>query len=321
MDSVPDLLVFGDAKLNPAHSGVQPREVDLSTRLTRKLRLNIPLVSTAMDLAIESRLAIVLAQEGGLGIIHHNLSPERQAMEVDLVKRSESGLSRDSITTEDLLKRKKYPSAVRDECGRLRVGAVVGTGVEAHERARLLVAKGVDVLVVDSDHHHSVGSLRTVGWIKREYPQIQVVGGTVETPKGVEDLVEAGADALKVGAGSRQAANVFSCVERAAEFNVPVVFDGDIQYVGDIVKALAAGADTVMVKNLNPDKTQSPARGVILLTQGITSRMESCECLSLEEFRKKARLCRIPSAGLRKRRGHRSEVTHKGSKVRAGHSS
>jgi IMP dehydrogenase len=321
MDSVPDLLVFDDAKLNPARSGVQHGEVDLSTRLTRKVRLNIPLVSTAMDSVTESRLAILLAQEGGLGIIHRNLSPERQAEEVDKVKRSESGVSRDPITTEDILNWKKYPLAVKDECGRLRVGAAVGTGVEAHERVRLLVAKGVDVLVADTAHGQSVGSLRTVGWIKREYPQIQVIGGTVGTTEGVEDLVKAGADALTVGAESGQAADVFSCVEQAAEFNLPVVFDGDIQYVGDIVKALAAGADAVMVKNLNPGKTQSPAGGVVHLIQGITSRMESCGCQSLEEFRKRARLCRIPSAGLRKRRGHRSRVTRKGSKVRAGHTS
>lgn len=321
MDSVTDLVVSNEVSLHPAGSGAHPREVDLSAHLTRMVRLNIPLVSTVMDTATVSRLAIVLAQEGGLAIIHRNLSPEVQAAEVDRVKCSESGLSPAFISTGEILKRKKYPWAVRDECGRLRVGAAVGTGVEAQERVRLLVVKGVDVLLVDTAHGHSMSALRTVNWIKRQYPQTQVIGGTIGTPQGIQDLVEAGADALTVGAESSQGTDVFSCVEQAAEFNLPVVFGGDVQYVGDIVKALATGVDVVMLTNLKPRKPQSPAGDVVHLTQGIMSRMESCDCQSLEEFRKRARLCRIPSAGLRKRHIRRTGKGHKGPKVRAGNDS
>jgi IMP dehydrogenase len=181
------------------------------------------------------------------------------------------------ITIKDILKRKKYPLAVKDEYGRLRVGAAVGTAPETHERVRLLVDKGVDVLVVDTAHGHSEASLRTVGWIKREYPEVQVVGGNVATPEGVEDLVEVGADAVKVGVGpgsictTRVVAGVgvpqFSavgmCAKKAAEFDVPLISDGGIKYSGDIVKALAAGAEAVMIGGLFAGTDESPGERVL----------------------------------------------------------
>ncbi|MFQ5691974.1 MAG: IMP dehydrogenase [Nitrospinota bacterium] len=371
--SMGEMLTFDDVMLLPARSGVIPREVDLSTRLTRELTMNIPLLSAAMDTVTEARMAIGLAQEGGIGVIHRNMSPERQAEEVDRVKRSESGMIRDPITMgpdrtvrdaqdlmaryhisgvpivegerlagiltnrdlrfvedpekpvrecmtrenlitvpegttlegakailqenriekllvvderfalkglitiKDILKRRKYPRAFKDNHGRLRVGAAVGTGLDTHERVRLLVDRGVDLIVVDTAHGHSEAALRTVAWVKREYPEVQVVGGNVATPEGTEDLIRAGADAVKVGVGpgsictTRMVAGVgvpqFSavaaCAKKAAEAGVPVIADGGTKYSGDIVKALAAGAHSAMIGSLLAGTDESPGERVL----------------------------------------------------------
>ncbi|MFQ5914052.1 MAG: IMP dehydrogenase [Nitrospinota bacterium] len=372
-DPIAEMLAFDDVMLLPARSAVAPRDVDLSAQLTRGLTMNLPLLSAAMDTVTEARLAIALAQEGGIGVIHRILSPERQAEEVDKVKRSESGMIRDPvtlgpeqsvreaqdimarfrisgvpivegkrlvgiltnrdlrfvedgkskvrefmtrdslitapagttldqaksilhenrieklpvvdagfavvglITIKDILKRKKYPRAFKDPHGRLRVAAAVGTGPDAHERVRLLVDRGVDLIVVDTAHGHAEAGLRTVAWVKREYPDVEVVGGNVATPEGTEDVIRAGADAVKVGVGpgsictTRMVAGVgvpqFSavstCSKKAAEFGVPVIADGGIQYSGDIVKALAAGAQSAMIGSLFAGTDESPGERVL----------------------------------------------------------
>ncbi|MDP6482419.1 MAG: IMP dehydrogenase [Nitrospinota bacterium] len=371
--TIPEMLTFDDVMLLPGRSAVLPRDVDLTTRLTRDLTMNIPLLSAAMDTVTEARLAVALAQEGGIGVIHRNLSPERQAEEVDKVKRSESGMIRDPITLgpnrtvreaqdlmarfqisgvpivegeklagiltnrdlrfveeeggfvreymtrenlvtapvgttleqakallqknrieklpvvdeafrlqglitiKDILKRKQYPRAFKDGDGRLRVGAAVGTGLDTHERVRLLAERGADLIVVDTAHGHSEAALRTVGWIKGEHPDLQVVGGNVATPEGTEDLIRAGADAVKVGVGpgsictTRMVAGVgvpqFSavsrCTERAVDLGAPVIADGGVKCSGDIVKALAAGADSVMIGSLFAGVDESPGKRVL----------------------------------------------------------
>ncbi|MBI2881090.1 MAG: IMP dehydrogenase [Candidatus Tectomicrobia bacterium] len=373
MESIPEMLTFDDVMLLPARSAVAPREVDLTTELTRGLTMNIPLLSAAMDTVTEARLAVALAQEGGLGVIHRNMSPERQAEEVDAVKRSESGMIRDPITMgpgqtvreaqdlmarfrisgvpivegerlvgiltnrdlrfvedggkkvrecmtkenlvtvptgttldaakailqehriekllvvdegfrlrglitiKDIMKRKKYPRAFKDEHGRLRVGAAVGTGLDAHERVRLLAGRGADLIVVDTAHGHSEAALRTVAWVKREYPEVQVVGGNIATPEGAEDLIRAGADAVKVGVGpgsicttrmvagvgAPQFSAVWACAKRAEALGVPVIADGGVKYSGDIVKALAAGARSVMIGSLFAGTEESPGERVL----------------------------------------------------------
>ncbi|MEN3028044.1 MAG: IMP dehydrogenase [Aquificaceae bacterium] len=366
---------FDDLLILPQYSEALPYEVDVSTQLTKRIRLNIPIVSAAMDTVTESRLAIALAREGGIGIIHRNLSVEEQASEVEKVKKSESGMilqpvtvnpqttvrealqimerykisgvpvvgdgnrlvgiltNRDLrfikptdydkpvslfmtsenlvvaqervtleeateilqrhkveklpivdgegrlvglITIKDITKKKKYPNACKDHLGRLRVGAAVGTGPDTMDRVSALVSVGVDVIAVDTAHGHSRRVMDTIERIKSLYPQLEVIGGNVATGEGALDLIRAGADAVKVGVGPGsicttrivagvgvpQLTAIRWAYEKAREEGVPVIADGGIKYSGDIVKALAMGASSVMLGNLLAGTEESPGETV-----------------------------------------------------------
>ncbi|MCX7925056.1 MAG: IMP dehydrogenase, partial [Fimbriimonadales bacterium] len=355
--------------LLPNHSEVLPDQVDVSTTLVGDIRLRIPIVSSPMDTVTESRMAIALAREGGVGVIHRNMPIEKQALEVDRVKRSEHGVIWDPIylspdhtvrdamtlmeryhisgvpitdaegylvgiltnrdirfetnfdrpirevmtaenlitapvgtsleeaekilqrhkieklpivdeqgklrgliTIKDLLKIRQHPNATKDSRGRLVVGAAVGPMREPVERARALADAGVDFIVIDSAHGHSAGVLNAVRLIKRAMPEMLVIAGNVATREGVRALVEAGADAVRVGLGAGsicttrvvsgvgvpQLYAVMECAAEAQKLNVPIIADGGIRYSGDIVKALAAGASTVMLGNLLAGCEESP---------------------------------------------------------------
>jgi IMP dehydrogenase len=370
-------LTFDDVLLIPAASSVLPSDVSTRTRLTNAIELRIPIISAAMDTVTEARLAIALAREGGIGIVHRNLSIEDQATEVDKVKRSESGMITDPITlspgdslrsalaamasyhisgipiteqgrlvgiltnrdlrfetnldrpigevmtrehlittpvgttleeaattlhrykieklpvvdehgmlkglitVKDIQKKTQYPNAAKDERGRLRVGAAVGVGPDCEERCAALIAEDVDVLVVDTSHGHSRMVLEAVARIKRRFGrQVQIIAGNVATTSGTEALIEAGVDAVKVGIGAGaicttrvvagvgvpQISAVYDCVRAAARHHIPVIADGGIQYSGDIAKAIAAGADSVMLGGLLAGVDESP--GELIISQG-----------------------------------------------------
>jgi IMP dehydrogenase len=370
-------LTFDDVSIVPAHSAVLPGDVSLRSHLTRTIELNIPLVSAAMDTVTEARLAIALAQEGGIGIIHKNMSPKAQATEVSKVKRYESGVVKDPITiapgmsvrevlglirthkisglpvvegrkvvgivtnrdlrfetnldqpvrnimtprerlvtvkegatleeaqalmhrhrlervlvvngdfelrglitVKDILKSSEYPAACKDDLGRLRVGAAIGVGEGTDERAAQLVEAGVDVLVVDTAHGHAQGVLERVRWVKRTFPQVQVIGGNIATAAAAKALVDHGADGVKVGIGpgsictTRIVAGVgvpqITAIQSVGEglrgTDVPVIADGGIRYSGDIAKAITAGANSVMLGGLFAGTEEAP--GEIELFQG-----------------------------------------------------
>ncbi len=372
-----EALTFDDVLLLPAHSSVLPKEVSLATQLTRDIKLNLPLLSAAMDTVTEARLAISLAQEGGIGIVHKNISAEEQAKEVLSVKKYESGVIADPITVapetsihdvlklthahnisgvpvvdnealvgivthrdlrfethldnpvssimtpkerlvtvkegaepnkvlkllhehriekvlvvndafqlrglitvKDIQKAEEFPDACKDEQGSLRVGAAVGTGTGTEERVSALVEAGVDVIVVDTAHGHSKGVLDRVKWVKKNYPELQIIGGNIATGAAAKDLVAAGADAVKVGIGpgsictTRIVAGVgvpqISAIANvAAELKskgIPIIADGGIRYSGDIAKAIAAGAHLVMIGSMFAGTEEAP--GEIELFQG-----------------------------------------------------
>jgi IMP dehydrogenase len=367
-------LTFDDVLLVPAHSAILPRDVSLATRLTRKIQLNLPLVSAAMDTVTEARLAIALAQEGGIGIIHKNLEPALQAAEVAKVKRYESGVLKDPITipptmtvrevlqltrthrisglpvvengkvvgivtnrdlrfetrydevignimtprdrlitvkegasleeakalmhqhrlervlvindtwelrglmtVKDIQKSSDYPMAAKDEHGRLRAGAAVGVGEGTEERVAALAEAGVDVIVVDTAHGHSEGVLKRVQWVKKNYPQVEVIGGNIATGDAAKALADHGADAVKVGIGpgsictTRIVAGVgvpqITAVENVSKAlegtGIPLIADGGIRYSGDISKAIAAGAHTVMLGGLFAGTEEAPGETVL----------------------------------------------------------
>lgn len=258
-------LTFDDVLIVPAASSVLPRDVSTQTRLTRTITLAIPLVSAAMDTVTESRMAIALAREGGIGIIHRNISIEEQAQEVDKVKRSEA----------------IYAHATRDEYGRLRVGAAVGVGPDTEARCAALIEEGVDVLVVDTSHAHSSMVIGTVAHIKDRFgKQVQLMAGNVVTAEATEALIDAGVDAVKVGIGAGticttrviagigmpQVTAIYDCARGARPYGIPVVGDGGIQYSGDIAKAIAAGADSVMLGSLFAGVDESP--GELIVSDG-----------------------------------------------------
>jgi len=367
-------LTFDDVLLVPAKSEVLPRETDVSTRITREVRLNIPILSAAMDTVTESKLAIALAREGGLGVIHKNMTLKRQASEVDKVKRSESGMIVDPITlspdkligdalemmrtfsisgipitlkgklvgiltnrdlrfekdlnrkigqvmtrknlitvpegttleqakeilhknriekllivdkkknlkglitVKDIMKNLQFPNACKDQRGRLRVGAAVGIARDMMDRTKALVGEEVDVIVIDSSHGHSQGVIKGVEKIKSKFPAVPLIAGNVATKEGTKDLILAGADCVKVGvgpgsicttrvitgAGMPQITAILECAEMAEKHNVPVIADGGIKYSGDITKALAAGADAVMIGSLFAGTEESPGETVLL---------------------------------------------------------
>lgn len=380
MRVIEEALTFDDVLLVPAHSAVLPKDVFLNTQLTRGIQLNIPLVSAAMDTVTESRLAIALAQEGGIGIVHKNMTIEAQAEEIRKVKKYESGIVRNPITVfpetsvgelrelvenyaisgvpvvnrenrvvgivthrdwrfetnlslpvssimtpqsrlvtvpegtsmeqavmlfrehrlekllivndklelrglmtvKDLQKAKDKPFACKDDLGRLRVGAAVGTGKETEDRAGALIEAGVDVLVVDTAHGHSQGVIDRVKWLKQNRPDLQVIAGNVATAEGALALAEAGADGIKVGIGpgsictTRIIAGVgvpqITAISNIAKVlqakNIPLIADGGIRYSGDIAKALAAGASSVMIGGLLAGTDEAP--GETILYQGRT---------------------------------------------------
>ncbi|HEX2244848.1 MAG TPA: IMP dehydrogenase [Gammaproteobacteria bacterium] len=372
-----EALTFDDVLLVPAYSNVLPREVSLRTQLTRTVRLNIPILSAAMDTVTEGRLAIALAQQGGLGVIHKNLSPVQQAAQVRIVKKFESGVVKDPITVspdtnirevleltrkhrisgvpvvrgeelmgivtsrdlrfetrydnpvgsimtpkaklvtvgegarrdeviallhkhriekvlvvndrfqlrglitvKDIQKAQEFPNACKDEHGRLRVGAAVGTGPGTQERVAALIEAGADIIVVDTAHGHSRDVLDRVRWIKRHYPDSQVIGGNIVTGEAARSLVEAGTDAVKIGIGpgsictTRVVTGVgvpqvtaIANVQKALEgTGIPLISDGGIRYSGDIAKAIAAGAHTVMIGSLFAGTEEAP--GEVELYQG-----------------------------------------------------
>lgn len=373
-DHLRDCLTFDDVLLVPAYSEVLPRDVDVSGRLCRGFDLNTPLVSAAMDSVTEARTAITMAREGGLGILHKNLSPAAQAREVDRVKRAESGMilspvtvrpsqalrealaimrehevsglpvvegdrpvgiltARDIrfernldqpvsalmtkelvtvspgvakeeakqllhkhriekllvvdqgklvglITIKDILQADRNPLAVKDEKGRLRVGAAIGPGPDRDERAEALVAAGVDVLVVDTAHGHSKGVVDAVRAVKLRHPRVPVVAGNVATAAATEALVDAGADGVKVGIGPGsicttrvvagvgvpQISAVSDCARVADRHDVPIIADGGVKHSGDVTKAIAAGASCVMVGSLFAGTDEAP--GDLVLFQG-----------------------------------------------------
>lgn len=372
-----EALTFDDVLLLPAHSSVLPKEVSLKTKLTREIELNIPMVSAAMDTVTESRLAIALAQEGGIGIVHKNMTIDQQAANVRNVKKFESGVikepitvapntsirevmnitrannisgvpvvdgdklvgivtSRDlrfetrldnpvseimtkqnrlvtvkegasreevlallhknriekvlvtnddfqlrgMITVKDIQKSTDFPLACKDEQGRLRVGAAVGTGGDTPDRVAALVSAGVDVIVVDTAHGHSQGVLDRVKWVKQTYPDLQVIGGNIATKAAAEALAAAGADAVKVGIGPGsicttriisgvgvpQISAVANVAEALKGTGIPLIADGGIRFSGDMAKAIAAGAYSVMVGSMFAGTEEAP--GEVELYQG-----------------------------------------------------
>ena len=372
---IPIGLTFDDVLLVPAKSDILPRDVDISTSLTKKIKINIPLLSAAMDTVTESELAISIAREGGIGIIHRAMSPQRQASEVDRVKKSESGMIIDPvtispekpisdamalmekykisgvpvtvngrlvgiltnrdlkfetgmtkrvsevmtrkklitasvgtdldaakeilhkykieklpivdkdfnlkglITIKDIEKRRKYPHACKDKVGRLRVGAAIGVGEDSLFRADLLVKAGVDVIAIDTAHGHTTSVIEVLKKVKKKF-NIEVIAGNVATAEGTLDLIRAGADAVKIGigpgsicttrivagAGVPQVTAIMNCASAAKKYKVPLIADGGIKYSGDITKALAAGAHSIMIGGLFAGTDESP--GETILYQG-----------------------------------------------------
>jgi IMP dehydrogenase len=367
-------LTFDDVLLIPAKSEVLPKDTEVATKVTKDIKLNIPILSAAMDTVTESNLAITLAREGGLGVIHKNMTIKRQASEVDKVKRSESGMIVDPITlppdkligdalvmmkkfsisgipitekgklvgiltnrdlrfeknlnkkisqvmtrknlitvpegttleqakeilhknriekllivdkkknlkglitVKDIMKKLQFPNACKDQRGRLRVGAAVGVAKDMIDRTKALVNEEVDLVVIDSSHGHSLGVIKGVEKIKNRFPQLPLIAGNVATKEGTKDLILAGADGIKVGvgpgsicttrvitgAGMPQITAILECAEVAQKHNTPVIADGGIKYSGDITKALAAGADVVMIGSLFAGTEESPGETILL---------------------------------------------------------
>ncbi len=373
---MPDGLTFDDVLLLPADTDFMPHEADVSTRFSRGLRLNIPLVSAAMDTVTESRTAIALAQEGGLGVVHRNLSVEDQAAEIARVKKWESGMVIDPVTVEpdqpigqaleimqryhisglpvtrdgklvgiltnrdlrfekrldrpvsevmtgknlvtahpgidlerakemlhanriekllivdaenrlkglitvkDIEKAAQFPNAAKDHLGRLRVAGAIGTGTDREERIARLVAVGADALVIDTAHGHSASVIDTIAYAKRSFPNVELVAGNIATAEGARALAKAGADAIKVGMGPAsicttrvvsgvgvpQLTAIAESAKVAREFDIPVIADGGIKFSGDLTKAIAAGADSIMIGGLFAGTEESP--GETILYQG-----------------------------------------------------
>ncbi|MCH7732626.1 MAG: IMP dehydrogenase [Candidatus Marinimicrobia bacterium] len=258
-------LTFDDVLLIPKASDVLPIEVDVSTNLTRKIQLRIPIISAAMDTVTQSEMAIALAKEGGMGILHKNMTIEQQADQVILVKKEE-------VDTES------FPKAVVDEKNKLRVGVAIGITEDVLERSAALLEAGADVLVLDSAHGHSKGVLETVKKIRLAFSSAQLIAGNVATGEGAAALIETGVDAIKVGIGSGascttrivagtgvpQLTAVIDCALAARESGIPVISDGGLRYSGDIAKSIAAGAGCVMLGRLLAGLDESPGELITL---------------------------------------------------------
>lgn len=374
-------LTFDDVLLVPALSKVMPKDVDISTYLTREIKLNIPIISAAMDTVTESKTAICLAQEGGIGVIHRNMSIEEQAQEVEKVKKSESGMIIDPITIrpeqkikdaldlmakyrisgipvtkgkklvgiitnrdlrfetnleetvgnvmtkenlvtvkegisleesksilhkhkiekllvvddkfnlkglitiKDIEKMRKYPNSCKDNLGRLRVGAAVGVGPDRDERVEALLRAGCDVIVIDTAHGHSKNVIESIKEIKKNFKNVQLIAGNIATAEGCEALIKAGCDAVKVGVGPGsicttriiagvgvpQITAIMEAAKVAKKYDIPIIADGGIKFSGDITKAIAAGADSVMIGNLFAGTDETP--GEMILYQGRTYKV------------------------------------------------
>jgi IMP dehydrogenase len=374
-------LTFDDVLLVPAYSKIMPSDVDVSTYLTRSIRLNIPVLSAAMDTVTESKTAICLAQEGGIGIIHRNMGVEEQAQEVEKVKKSESGMIVDPITIspeqkikdtldlmakyhisgipvtkgkklvgiitnrdlrfetnleekvknvmtkenlvtvtegisleeskkilhkhkiekllvvdhdfnlkglitiKDIEKMRKYPHSSKDHLGRLRVGAAVGVGTDRDQRAEALLRAGCDIIVIDTAHGHSKNVIESIREIKQNFKNVEIIAGNVATKEGCEALIKAGCDAVKIGVGPGsicttrivagigvpQITAIMEAAKGAKNHGIPLVADGGIKFSGDITKAIAAGADTVMIGNLFAGTDETP--GEMVLYQGRTYKV------------------------------------------------
>jgi IMP dehydrogenase len=250
---------FGDVLLVPQYSDVTPREVSTKTILTKKISLNIPIISAAMDTVTEAKMAIHMALNGGLGFIHKNLTPEKQAAFVVEVKKA-------SIDSN------KYPNANVDSKGKLIVGAAISIANNNIERATLLVKAGVDVLTIDSAHGDSLNVINAVKAIKKKFPKTQLIAGNIATKSGAEHLIKAGVDGLKVGIGPGsicttriisgvgvpQLTAISDVYKVAKRFNIPIIADGGIKYSGDITKALATGADCVMLGSMLAATAEAP---------------------------------------------------------------
>jgi len=371
---VGESVTFDDVLLLPRKSKVLPRDVVIKTRLSRNIELNIPLVSAAMDTVTEARLAIALAREGGIGIIHKNMSIMEQASHVDQVKRSESGMILDPITmksdktvgdalelmgrfqisgipivddnglligivtnrdlrfeanhrlkiakvmtssnlitvpagttleraerilqkhrieklpvvdksgklrglitVKDIQKKMRHPNACKDNRGRLRVGAAVGVTSDTPERTEALIKAGVDVIIVDTAHGHSEGVIGMVKKLRKKFPDCELIAGNVGTPEGTADLIRAGVDAVKIGIGPGsicttriiagvgvpQVTAIYQCAKVASKHKVPIIADGGIKQTGDVAKAIAAGADSVMIGGLFAGVDESPGEKVL----------------------------------------------------------
>jgi len=252
-------LSFDDVLLIPNASNVHPNSVDLGTMIATDIRLEIPIISAAMDTVTESELAIALAQRGGMGIIHKNLSINCQASEVSKVKQNNSNCV-------------DYPCSCIDSRGRLRVGAAIGVGTDLLSRAKAMVDAQVDLLCLDSSHGHSAGVINALRILRNAYPDIPIIAGNIATYCGAKDLCQAGASAIKVGigpgsicttrivtgVGMPQVTAIMEASRACREFGVPCIADGGIKFSGDITKALAAGANCVMIGSLFAGTTESP---------------------------------------------------------------
>jgi IMP dehydrogenase len=374
-------FTFDDLLLVPDHSSVLPGQVDVRSRLSRNINLNVPIVSSAMDTVTESATAITMARQGGLGIIHKNMSVERQALEVEKVKKSESGMIVDPIaiepdrslsevleimgkykisgvpvvkdgnllgiitnrdlrfetnldqkveavmtkhnlataqvgitleeskkilharriekllvvdgngklvgliTIKDIEKIKKYPISCKDDLGRLRVGAAIGVGPDMEPRIERLMSASVDLAVIDTAHGHSEGVIKAVRTVKKNYPRLELIAGNVATAEGTRAMIDAGVDGVKVGVGPGsicttrvvagvgvpQMSAIMACAEEAKKWGIPVIADGGIKYSGDVTKAMAGGADSVMIGSLFAGTEESP--GETILFQGRTYKV------------------------------------------------
>lgn len=253
---------FDDVLLVPNKSEILPNEVNLDTYLTKSIKLNIPLISASMDTVTESKMAVAMAKEGGIGIIHKNMTIEDQSQEVRIVKNlKDENNSKHSV----------------DKEGRLLCGASVGVTSDMMERVDSLVNEGVDVIVLDTAHGHSKGVLEGVGKIKSKYSDLQLIAGNVATASAVRDLINQGADCVKVGIGPGsicttrivagvgvpQLTAIMDCVEEAVKFGIPIIGDGGVKYSGDIVKALAAGASVIMIGSIFAGCDESPGEKVV----------------------------------------------------------
>ena len=277
----PLALTFDDVLLMPAFSDVLPGEVDIGTTLGRSIELPTPMLSAAMDTVTEARMAIAMARQGGLGIIHKNLTVEQQAAEVMRVKQfMTGGALRGHTALDDLRTAEQAPRAARDGQGRLRCGAAVGVGADRDARAEALVAAGVDVLVLDTAHGHSAGVLRSARVLRDRYPELTMVIGNIATAEAAEACIEAGADVLKVGIGPGsicttrvvagtgvpQLTAIAECARVATSRGVSVIADGGIKSSGDVAKAFAAGADAVMLGSMFAGTDEAP--GELVTVQG-----------------------------------------------------